>query len=81
LRRKKERGKGNLVKRQDGIPLAAAQLGALSIKEAKRIGRGTGKARPLRSRTVEIVAGTTITATRPEQPPSTQQEPLCLSRL
>jgi len=28
-------------------------------------------------RTVEIVAGTT----RPEQPPSTQQEPLCLSRL
>ena len=45
-------------------PISAAQLGAPSIKEAKRIVRGTGKATPLRLRTVEIVTGTATTATR-----------------
>jgi hypothetical protein len=38
-------------------PISAAQLGTAPIKEAKRIGRGTGKARPLR--TVEIAGAST----------------------
>jgi len=46
-----------------GEGLSAAQLGASSIKEAKRIVRGTGKARPLRLRIVEIVIGTATPTT------------------